>query len=37
MPLSIYLNYPNATDNSKAFIGSMGRMKYLKPIYIAIS
>jgi leukotriene-A4 hydrolase len=37
MPLAIAKNFPNATNSAKEFIGSMGRMKYLKPIYIAMN
>ena len=35
-PLGIKLNYTNTTEPAHKFISSMGRMKYLNPIYRAL-
>lgn len=35
-PLGIQLNYTNVTEPAKTFISSMGRLKYLTPIYSAL-
>lgn len=32
-PIGIRVNYTNVTEPAKTFISSMGRMKYLSPIY----
>jgi leukotriene-A4 hydrolase len=35
-PLGIKMNYTNVTDPAHEFISSMGRLKYLNPIYRAL-
>jgi len=35
-PLGIYLNYSTVLEPAHTFISSMGRMKYLTPIYTAL-
>lgn len=35
-PLGIMVNYANVTEPAKEFVSSMGRMKYLTPIYQAL-
>lgn len=36
LPLGIKKGYENATEPAHQFVSSMGRLKYLKPIYLAL-
>lgn len=36
LPMGIYLNDPDAFTNAEAWVSSMGRNKYLDPVYQAL-